>query len=161
MLARGRKCSGQEGRSRWEWSAGHEPDTDSNTCSHPDPDELSHSRQALFTDLATATDPALEETSGYLTADCSQPLAAAPAPSVPVLPHPAMHLQLVQQQQHPRASLPLSHHNAGPCCSPHTACALTGQAQTLAVQCKEEGDDVSTLRSVLLPRVLRQQSPRP
>lgn len=54
MLARGRKCSGQEGRSRWEWSAGHEPDTDSHTCSHPDPDGFSHSRQAPFTDLATA-----------------------------------------------------------------------------------------------------------
>lgn len=73
----------------------------SRTCSQPDPDELSHPREAPFTDLATATDPALEETSGYPTTDCSRPLAAAPAPSVPLLPYPATHLQLVQQQQHP------------------------------------------------------------
>lgn len=157
MLARGRKCSGQEGRSRWEWSAGHEPDTDSHTCSQPDPYELGHSHQAPFTDLATATDPALEETSGYPIADCSRPLATAPAPSDPVLLHPATHLQLAQQHLHPRASLPLSHHNTGPSCSPRAVSALTGQPQTSAVQCKEEGDDVSTLSSMLLPRVLRQQ----
>lgn len=132
----------------------------SRTCSQPDPDEPSHLLQFPFTDLVPATDPALEETSGYPTTDCSLDHWLQLQHRQSHYPHPAMHLQLVQQQ-HTVSLTALSHHNTGPHCSPHILCT-TGQAQTSAVQWKEEGDDVSTLRSQFLPRVLRQQrSPRP
>ena len=42
----------------------------------------------------------------------------------------------------------------GPCCLLHAVRAPAGQTQTLAAKCKEEGDGVSTLGSVLLPGLL-------
>lgn len=42
----------------------------------------------------------------------------------------------------------------GPCCLLHAVCVPAVQTQTLAVKCKEEGDDVFTLGSGFLPRVL-------